>query len=268
MENYLQQLQQAIEAPRMQLVNHPLYNNLHTIQDVQLFAETHVYAVWDFMSLLKSLQQHLTCTTTPWQPKGNANTRYLINEIVTGEESDVDENGNRISHFELYLKAMQQMGADADAIKQLLQYINAGIKIPDALQKLHLPAAIQNFVNYTFYVIVNQPVHVQAAVFTFGREDLIPQMFMKLVQDMNNRFDGRLSTMQYYLQRHIEVDGDHHSHLALQMVAELCGNDKIKWAEATQASIKCLQKRKELWDFVNERIYTNRSHREFSNFRG
>lgn len=249
-------LQEAIAPYRAEIVQHPLYAQMRELSHVQLFTEAHVFAVWDFMSLLKSLQQQLTCTTTPWVPKGDAATRFLINEIVTGEESDVDAAGNRLSHFELYLQAMQELGANTDVMGQFIHYVQSGIPVHEAMQKLHLPDAIQQFVNYTFHVIMNQPAHVQAAVFTFGREDLIPDMFHALVTDLNQRFGGRLKTFQYYLERHIEVDGDHHSQLALQMVERLCGDDAIKWAEATKAAIKALQRRTALWNLVLERMQT------------
>ena len=215
-----------------------------------MFTGYHVFAVWDFMSLLKSLQQKLTCTTTPWVPIGSANTRYLINEIVLGEESDVDESGNRTSHFELYLNAMKKMGADTTPIDQLLIYLQNGISVQQAMEQLQLPNAIKDFVGYTFNIIEKAPVHVQAAVFTFGREDLIPDMFMGLVKDLSAQYPEQLSVFKYYLERHIEVDGDHHSHLAMEMVAELCGEDALKWEQATEAAIASLKQRKYLWDAV------------------
>ena len=104
---HLSVLQERISSVRQDIIQHPLYPQLKELKDLQQFTQYHVFAVWDFMSLLKSLQRQLTCVTTPWVPVGAANTRYLINEIVTGEESDVDADGNRISHFELYLQAMQ-----------------------------------------------------------------------------------------------------------------------------------------------------------------
>ena len=251
---HIKQLQQAIQPTRQQLVQHPLYHQLQSLNQIKTFTNYHVFAVWDFMSLLKSLQQNLTCTTTPWLPVGTANTRYLINEIVLGEESDVDEQGNRTSHFELYLKAMQQLGVDTLLIEQLLMYVTNGVDVVTAMDKLNMPNAIKEFVGFTFDVIKNQPVHVQAAVFTFGREDLIPDMFIGLVTDLSTAHPQQISTLKYYLERHIEVDGDHHSHLAIEMVAELCGNDEKKWQAATEAAITALQKRKLLWDAIADKL--------------
>lgn len=249
-------LKERLEEVRPSLVEHGLYHRLEDIQQLQLFTGYHVFAVWDFMSLLKSLQQKLTCTTTPWVPIGSANTRYLINEIVLGEESDVDESGNRTSHFELYLAAMEKMGADTTAIRQLLLYLQNGSTVQQAMESLQLPVAIKEFVGYTFHIIEKAPVHVQAAVFTFGREDLIPDMFMGLVKDLSIHYPEQLSIFKYYLERHIEVDGDHHSHLAMEMVVELCGDDALKWEQATEAAVASLRKRKMLWDAVLGQVAT------------
>lgn len=254
MKNYLSTLQEAIAPYKSSVVNHPVYSSMQNIQDLQLFAEQHVFAVWDFMSLLKKLQIELTCTTVPWMPKGSANTRFLINEIVTGEECDVDQFGNRLSHFELYLKAMEEMGANTQPIHQFLMYLQNGTKVHEATQQLKLNNAVSQFLFYTFHCIYNLPLHAQAAVFTFGREDLIPNMFLSMVTDLNQRFPNQITTFKYYLDRHIEVDGDHHSQLATEMVAELCGNDSIKWTEATAAATQALIKRKELWDYVAHQI--------------
>src|ERR1700760_2966336 len=125
----IERLKAGIEPLRKQLIEHPLYKHINSLNELSVFMEHHVFAVWDFMSLLKALQQKLTCTTLPWMPAGNANTRYLINEIVTGEESDIDEYGNRTSHFELYLKAMAQAGASAEAIDDLFNELNSSRNI-------------------------------------------------------------------------------------------------------------------------------------------
>ncbi|MEO6522362.1 MAG: DUF3050 domain-containing protein [Mucilaginibacter sp.] len=250
----ISKLNQEIEPLRAQLINHPLYKNITSIDALQVFMEHHVFAVWDFMSLLKSLQQKLTCVTLPWVPVGSANTRYLINEIVAGEESDIDEAGNRTSHFELYLKAMAQAGCSNVAINTLLDQIKDGLTVSEALKAEEVTTAASNFVQHTFDVINRTPDYIQAAVFTFGREDLIPSMFISMVKEINAQFPGKVDTLLYYLERHIEVDGDHHSQLAYQMTAELCGENDQHWQQATQAVKQALQARIDFWDGILETI--------------
>ena len=246
----IERLKAGIEPLRKQLTEHPLYKHINSVGELSVFMEHHVFAVWDFMSLLKALQQKLTCTTLPWMPVGNANTRYLINEIVTGEESDVDEHGNRTSHFELYLKAMEQAGSPAAAINDLFEELNHDRNVDEALIIANIPKAARKFVQHTFDVIETNKNHVIAAVFTFGREDLIPGMFISIVKELNEQLPGKVETLLYYLQRHIEVDGDHHSHLAYEMTAELCGDDDHKWQEAFIAVVEALTARIALWDGI------------------
>jgi hypothetical protein len=247
---HIDRLKSEIEPIRRQIVGHPLYMHISTIEDLHIFMEHHVYAVWDFMSLLKSLQRSLTCVTLPWVPMGSASTRYLINEIVVGEESDVDQQGVRMSHFELYLSAMEQSGANTRTIRNFISTILSAENILSATLAAGVPTAAAAFMQNTFEVIGSHPVYVQAAVFTFGREDLIPDMFLQLIKELNKKLSGRLGILEYYIERHIDVDGGHHSHLAYQMTTELCGDDTAKWKAATEAVKDSLIARLELWDSV------------------
>lgn len=248
METEFEKIRTAIEPYRRRIMEHPLYMAIGDPADIKTFTQFHVFAVWDFMSLLKALQNNLTCTRVPWVPVGDADTRFLINEIVVGEESDVDENGKRCSHFEMYLRAMEQCGADTSHMQHLLSGLQKGLSVQEALKAAAVPEEAQSFVNFTFAAIAQNKPHILAAVFTFGREDLIPGMFYALVNELNQRFPGMLSAFKYYLDRHIEVDGDHHSHLALEMTARLCGNDPQKWQEAADMAVASLKARLALWD--------------------
>lgn len=247
-------LKQQIEPLREKIVRHPVYSVIKDVDDLRIFMQYHVYAVWDFMSLLKTLQNNLTCTSVPWFPTGSADTRYLINEIVTGEESDVDINGVRISHFELYLQAMEQCGAPTHEIQTFINTLQQSKNLQEAFATAATPDAAAAFVEHTFNIIGSDKAHVQSAVFTFGREDLIPNMFISIINDINNELSGSIDIFRYYLERHIEVDGDHHSNLALQMTANLCGDNEHYWQEASAAVIASLQKRIELWNGVYEAI--------------
>lgn len=259
MSDHIHKLQQSIEPLRQQIINHKVYSAINGLDDLRVFMQHHIFAVWDFMSLLKALQNNLTCTTVPWFPKGCAETRHLINEIVLGEESDIDENGDLKSHFELYLEAMQQSGADTVQMEQFIAALKTGNNLDAAFEISDAPKAAQDFVNFTFDIINSGKDYLQAATFTFGREDLIPNMFHSIVNDIGKNFPGEVSIFKYYLERHIEVDGDHHSHLALQMTSNLCEDNEHFWQEAEAAAMQSLQKRIELWDAVYEEITSKKA---------
>jgi hypothetical protein len=254
MNIYIENIKKSIEPLRQQIIHHPVYALIKDIEDLQTFMQYHVYAVWDFMSLLKALQQNLTCTQTPWFPKGSAETRYLINEIVVGEESDIDLHGNRKSHFEMYLDAMQQCGADTSNINTFIHQLKKIRNVSQSLVFSDTPQEAQEFVNFTFEIIDSQKDYLQAAIFTFGREDLIPSMFISIIEDMYHGSPETISYFKYYLERHIEVDGEHHSHLAIQMLENLCGNNQQYWQEAEKAILVSLQKRIHLWNGVAKKL--------------
>ena len=233
---------------------HTVYRSLHSLADLREFMQHHVFAVWDFMSLLKALQRDLTCVAVPWVPRGNPATRRLINEIVLEEETDVDQQGQPASHFELYLRSMQECGADTQPVTDFLAALAAGSSVADALAQADVPATVRKFVLSTFEIInLGQP-HATAAAFTFGREDVIPDMFRHLVSDLNARFPGQLDTFTYYLNRHIELDEEVHTPLAQQMVRELCGDSAERWQQAEEVAVRCMQARVELWNGIEQSI--------------
>ncbi len=254
MNSYIENINNEIATLRNQIVNHNVYTQISDLPELRIFMEHHIYAVWDFMSLLKALQINLTCTTLPWFPVGNAKTRQLINEIVAGEESDLDEKGEIKSHFELYLDAMEQVGANTQPISTFISALQNGANFKDAYKVADVPVAAQQFMDSTFAVINAGKNHATAAAFTFGREDLIPNMFHSMVNDLNSKHPDRVTIFKYYLDRHIEVDGDHHSHLALEMTSELCGNQENNWNEATIAVKEALQQRINLWNAALKEI--------------
>lgn len=248
-------INKGIESQKQQLLNHSLYKKVNTIEDLHRFLENHVFAVWDFMSLLKALQAKLTCTTTPWFATSNPETRYLINEIVLAEESDLSIDGRRLSHFEMYLEAMQDCGASTVAIEHFLEELHSLQNIFVAIKKSDLHPNIKAFLDFTFRVIEEGKSHEIAAAFTFGREDLIPSMFTEILRNFQENFPANdLSKLIYYFERHIELDADEHGPMAMKMITELCGEDSKKWSEVQEISILALEKRIGLWDAIEEYI--------------
>lgn len=251
----IQHVENELIGLSRQINEHPLYKTLETIDDIKTFMEIHVFAVWDFMSLLKALQNHLTTTCIPWTPKGYGEAARFINEIVMGEESDVNELGEAKSHYEMYLDAMDQIQADTSGIKAFLNSLSQGNDIDTALETQQVDTEICKFINFTFNVIKTQKAHCIAAAFTFGREDVIPDMFLEIIQhSKTSDNDNRYSKLLYYLNRHIEIDGDEHGPISLKMVETLCGNDTEKWNEVLNTAKQALEYRLILWNHIYKSI--------------
>ena len=257
--NYAEHIDQELGSIRHNVINHKLYKELKTIDDLQAFMKHHVFAVWDFMSLVKSLQNHLTCTHTPWLPKGNPELRHFINEIVLGEESDIDENGDYYSHFEMYLKAMKNCGAATSTIDMLITEIKNGSDLTIALQNTNINPRISKFVTDTFNVVQSNKPHIIAAVFAYGREELIPDMFTAIINDMYELNPEKVRSFKYYLERHIEIDGDQHGALSRKLLNSLCQDDPIKWKEAEMAIKTALENRIGMWDTIHDDILNSRN---------
>jgi hypothetical protein len=239
---------------RDRLVSHRLYGLVDTPERLRWFMEHHVFAVWDFQSLLKALQQRLTCTTVPWVPTADPEARRMINEIVLDEESDALPEGGAASHFELYLDCMGRGGADTGPIHRLLDAIRGGTPLARALADCGMPAAAAEFVTRSFAVIDSGSTAAIAAVFTYGREDVIPDMFRRIVGSLAQDDPVRWERFRFYLDRHIEHDDAHHGPACRRIVARLCGTEAALYAEAAAAARECLEARLALWDAVAEGI--------------
>jgi len=256
----IETLENNLQVERDQLKNHPLYAQLESVEDIKIFMESHVYAVWDFMSLLKALQRHLTCTELPWKPASDTSVARFINEIVLEEESDFNEKGEAKSHFEMYLDAMTEVGADTSKVLKVIAGFTDMQSIQQQIEDADLDQAEKNFLNFTFEVINTQQPHIIAAAFTFGREDLIPDMFLSIIEQSGEDGPNKYKKLAYYLKRHIELDGDEHGPLALRMIKALCGSDVQKWDNVAEYSKKALTLRIELWDSIAKKLEQNKDN--------
>jgi hypothetical protein len=251
----------VIAALDDRLNDHPLYAALQSLDDLRQFMGQHVYAVWDFMSLLKYLQSRIAPAAYPWKPHGTSSARFFINQIVLAEESDEglpDAAGQptHVSHFELYCEAMREIGADpADAIR--FADIAGDQGFDDAMALGTAPAAAAEFMRSTFGFIATDKPHVVGAAFALGREHIIPEMFRAFLKRMNITRQAA-PAFHYYLERHIHLDEDLHAPLAKQMVNELIGGDPAKLREAEAAAEAAVSARIGFWDGVLAELTSSR----------
>jgi Protein of unknown function (DUF3050) len=245
--NYAEQLTQKLSPLTSKITNHTIYHEISSLTNLCRFMEQHVFAVWDFMCLLKELHRHLVSTSAPWFPPKDALGANLINSLLVEEEGDIAEDGiHYASHYETYITAMEKIGANTRPIKKLLALLMNGNNIADAIESVQLRPATKNFVLTTFSFFKLE-THEIAAAFVYGREGITSPMFSSLIEqwnikiDHNNQYD--LSTLIFYLKRHIELDDNEHFPKAIKMLTNLIGSDEKKWKEAEIVAIKALTAR-------------------------
>ena len=250
----LEVLMDSVRPLRQRIIDHPIYQAIDSPEALRCFMEHHVFAVWDFMTLLKALQRHLTCVTVPWTPTPHREARRLINEIVLAEESDEDGAGSYASHFESYLDAMRLAGADIGPITRFVAQIGQGESVAAALQLAEVPTPARAFVATTWDFVQTDSLPAMAAAFTVGREDLIPDLFRGLVEMVSATDPTQYRSYLRYLDRHVELDGDEHGPMALNLLKSICGHDPVRWDQARTAATRALDARWDLWEGVLQEI--------------
>ena len=238
-----------LEQKKQKLFGHPLFTEITTLGKLQHFMQYHVFAVWDFMSLTKRLQQDLTCTQLPWLPCADPHAARLINEIVLAEESDEHPTRGYCSHFELYLDAMTEVGASTVAITRFIELQSQGVEVSAALQMIGAPQGVARFVDSTLQIALSAPTHCVAAAVLHGRESVIPSMFKRLLH--SHAFIARQAPMLcHYLNRHIELDSDDHGPAAQQLLTHLIDADPSRQRQTDSAALGAVESRITLWDDV------------------
>ena len=236
-----------LEQKKAELSAHPIFSEIHSLSVLQRFMESHVFAVWDFMSLTKRLQRDLTCTHLPWLPPRDPQAARLINEIVLGEESDDRPAQGHYSHFELYLDAMREIGASTAAVERFVALQQEGVSYNVALQSVDVDPAAAQFVRHTLHTALHAPGHSVAAAFLHGRESVIPQMFQRILDDWGIGIE-QAPTFRYYLERHIEVDAEDHGPAAEKLLARLVDGNPQREEEVYASAIAAVESRIALWD--------------------
>ncbi len=263
----MKSLSKKIDALSSELNSHPILvtDAVKDLEDLHIFMEHHVYAVWDFMSLIKSLQNILCPSTFCWVPSRRSrrlsNSARLINEIILAEESDIDIDGkNAINHFHLYMDAMREVRADLRPVRRWLTKMSIG-EVPYRFENDFVPPGAQAFMKKTFEFITTGKPHVIAGAFAYGRETVIPMMFKNLLQQLDLT-ELECPRFHYYLERHIEVDGDEHGPASLMLVENICNGDRVAIHEARSAAEEAIEARIQFWDSVAELIAQNKRQKQ------
>ncbi len=234
------------------ITTHPLFAHKLEPKQVCKFMESHIFAVWGFMSILKSLQKKIAPNYLPWIPNENTKNGLInfVNEIVLCEESDYIEGIGFVSHFEIYLMAMEQMGAKSDHLHKLITRIIDNGYDEKYLDDADTSDEVKNFLKYDLEVSFNGTLPEIIGVFTLGREKVIPNMFSYILTAIEDR--SSTNHLITYLQRHIDIDGDRHGPLSMKLLDVYCDNAQLSLAYTS--AIKSLELRLSVWDRVYAEI--------------
>lgn len=235
---------------RSRLVGHEVYRCITDIGALRIFMEHHVFAVFDFMSLLSALRGHCVAGGAAWHPRGDASVRRFLNEILAVEDADEDGRGGHASHFEIYLDAMLEAGADVTPILACVEAVRDGRSVPAAIESSGAPEGARRFSLATFSEIEAEDPLALAGAFTFGREEIIPAMFRRMVSEIGRTSEHSLGRFLYYLDRHIQVDGDDHGPMAMRMLDALAGDDAARWERIGDGAERALLARVRFWDDI------------------
>lgn len=238
-------IEASLQPLKDQLTTHSIYSKLNSKKNLLQFMSHHVYSVWDFMNLLKFLQCHITSVTVPWKPKNPALSR-LINEIVLEEESDII-NEKETSHFQFYANTLLDIDP-SHTITTFLSDLKSAVNYKTLINKAYIPQPSKHFCKFTFECINHSLLAVLAA-FTFGRETLLPSVFEQITKENQLKKDSQLTGFFDYLERHIELDGNRHSHLALDLVKLSCKN-KEDWTTVSTFAKRALEARLSFWSSI------------------
>ncbi|WP_223512207.1 DUF3050 domain-containing protein [Pseudomonas sp. GL-B-19] len=234
------------------LAQHPIYDSIRSVEHVRIFMSRHVFAVWDFMSLAKRLQRDFTCVELPWMPVLNEDSARLINEIITGEESDIGHDGQPASHFRLYLDAMGEVSAPTEKIETFISQFSRSYALGKSLNQARVPAYVQTFVKHTIKTARNASTAEVASSFLFGREDPIPEMFKTLMERWGLTAQ-QAPKLTFYLNRHIEVDSGDHGPGAQKMLSRSIITPQVR-EKALRAAIDAIEHRIRLWNGIYREI--------------
>jgi hypothetical protein len=248
----LDALRVALAEPLARVQRHPVYARVTTVEDLRAFMEHHVWAVWDFMNLVKAIQQRYTAISIPWTPRGDATVRRFVNEIVLEEESDEHPVGDGFcSHFELYVGSMTEVDARTEHVSRFVANLGEGLGFEAALALSGCEPAVAHFLSTTWSAARASDEELLAA-FAFGRETVIPVMFDRILSEAGALDNAGL--LRHYLVRHVQLDGDSHSDMAEYLLVSACGTDDTRWSRAEVAARRCLEARAQLWDAVGEAV--------------
>lgn len=240
-----------IENETINLINHPLYNSIKTESDIKMYMFNQVWCVWDFMTLVKSIQIQIIPPNILWTPPKFPELGAYIYEVLLTEETDKGYNSEtNSSHFQTFLKAMKESSVDTSSVDKFIELLENGNQFEIAIDSCGIHKEAKEFITTT-YEFAKSDLHISIAVFCLSREGVIPDMFMNLLANVS--LSNNYKIFNWYLNRHIYLDSQSHGPLSIKLFKTIV-DTKQKQEEALQASLKALKARNKYFNYILDSI--------------
>lgn len=226
-DKMIQEINQNFRLELKDFSNHSIHQHINTKQQLQMYMEHQVFAVWANMSLLNYLKEEFTKTTNPWLPIGDPELRFLINKTNLQEETAKNYFGAHQSEFEIYLDAMASTGANTENITNFLRHVSHGTDIFLIIAASKLPLCIKQFIKTVFDIISEDKPHKIAAAFVYSREGMSNLNLINSISEIEKEDKTDHKLIKYYLRLQAEKD----SAPSFKILKMLCGEDMNKWRD-------------------------------------
>ncbi len=235
------------------LENHKLYERVADEASLRLFIEHHVICVWSYNFLLRDIHQELVTMIHPLNSQSQKEAIRLVSEMILEEEVEEQNDGTLVSHLEIYLEAMQDLGANISPIVSFFDLQDSGQTWQTALKHAHFPTAVSRYAR-KMSRIAEGPLHERAAALFYEGEPFIPDAFLMRLGLLGNAV--KIGRLLDYFERHIEGLKRPGFSASGRLVEILCGDDEQMALEAEKAAEEAMKNRVDLWNQISDKLET------------
>lgn len=233
-----------IEAKIQRSSHHLVYSKLTSMKKIQCFVSYHIFAVWDSIKLLKSLQNKMSIALTKEYSAYPSELKRLINKIVFAQTSDLYPYGQPNDNFAIYLRAIAEMEINPDYF--LWDFLEA----PDNLDSLK--PGIKELVEFNLAIVRTGTTAEIMAAFFCGREKLNSTLFTSGIEILK-REGKECSILANYLARLLLENNFQSELISLELINYIC-QDEAESVRALQTGLEALNLKQQLWNYAMTEI--------------
>ena len=233
------------------LESHRLYTALTRREALATFTEYHVVCAWSYNALLRSLQRDIFTQSLPINSDAHKEAIRILSEVAIEEQANESDDGQFISHLELYLDAMEDLGANTAPIIGFFDILAGGVGAAKAVEYADFCPEVAAYARTTVRLLERQ-FHERAAGLFYEGEYFIPDRFLHQLNRLTPAVP--VDRLLEYFDGHIEGLKRPGYSAAGRLVEIFTADDEILSEEAEQVGEQVMRQRVHLWNTVYDLV--------------